>query len=254
MIEVRGAPYDLGREQGRVLAEQIRFDLKRIRENDRAEWRRRVRHGRDGAGLRAMRFLPQHHERLQGIADAARVSLASLIALDGASPAEATAGHGADGLSVLVSARVPLFLRRTVPEVGGFTSVELTAAPFAGSLAGVNSEGLAVVCVRDRESDPVLGRLLAQELLLRGQSIESTVDHARRRGAYLGGCWRLVVGDDTGRTLRLEQGPSGFRLAEGLKGPPAEPGIRLTIDPTSRSLTLFTDPRPETLSAVEPGG
>ncbi len=250
MIEVKGAPYDQGREQGQMLGEQIRFDLDRLRRSDRADWRRRVRQGRDGAGSLAMRFLPQHHERLQGIADAARVSLALLVALDGASPAEATAGHGAEGLSVLVSARVPLFLRRTLPDAGGFPSVELTAAPFAGSLAGVNSEGIAVVCVRDPESDPVLGRLLAQELLLRGQNIEATVDHARRRGAYLGGCWRLVVGDDTGRAIRLEQGPSGFRLAEGLKGAPAEPGLRLTIDPADRALTLFTDPRPETLSVA----
>jgi hypothetical protein len=198
-----------------------------------------------------MRFLPQHHERLQGIAEAAGVPVEVLVALDRASRVEVTTGPGARGLAAVIDAHsVPLILRRTVPDVGGFVSAELTAAPFAGCVAGVNREGLAVVCEGDAGDDSFLARLLAQELLLRGEDVDATVDHARRRGRYVGGSWCLVIGDAGGRTVCLEQGPSGLRVRDGLKDGRADQGLRLTINPPARSLTLFTEARPETLSAA----
>ncbi len=251
MVECRGAPYDQGRDQGEALAARIRSEVALVRQQVGRRWRRRLRAAGDGNALRAMRFLPQHHERLQGIAAGARVPVDALVLLDAALRLESVSGPAGQGLTAAFegpgSPPGPPILRRTVPDVGGFASVELTLAPLAGSLAGVNSEGIAVVWGNDAGAGAPLSRLLVQELLLRAQSLEGAIDHARRRGRYLEGVWRLVVGDSSGRTVHLDHDARGLRIAEGPKGALPPRGFRVLIDPVERALTLLDDPNPETI-------
>jgi hypothetical protein len=194
-----------------------------------------------GPGLLIARFLPQHHERLVGIAEAAGVAPAALQLADSSDRIGLRGGVRPGGLDAVLPVselRQRLLLRRSVPDVGGFASVELTSASWPGCLSGVNEEGIGVLCERDEDTAAPTGRLIAQELLLRVRSLDAAVDHARRRRRYVGGAWSLLVTDPTGESVRLESEAAAFRTSS--PGPselkPEEVIVRL--DPASRRLSL----------------
>jgi hypothetical protein len=174
------------------------------------------------------------------------VPVGSLGLLDLSCRLGVAAGLGAQGLEAWIP--VPrilqsrLLLRRSVPDVGGFASVELTWAPSAGCLAGVNAEGLGVICERDADSGTASARLLAQELLLRVPQCDSAVEHARRRGTYVGGDWSLVVADRSGSAARVECGRGGIRVSEEVGEKPEGEGLRVELHPAERRLRLWGRP------------
>jgi hypothetical protein len=242
VIETPGAPYDQGWKQGAVLAEDVRTEVASLRAAAGCiSWRSRLHAAHRGPARRVRRFLPQHHERLCGLAEAARVPLAALELLVASRRVAVSGGMRAGRLEARIDSddiRDRLLLRRTVPDAGGFASVELTAAPWAGCLAGVNAEGLAVLCERDEAGEAPTCRLLAQELLLRARGLDAARDHARRRGRYLGGVWSLLVLDAAGQALRVSCDDGGIRSSELAAGEPSLEGVVLTLEPSARRLVM----------------
>lgn len=246
MIETQGAPYDQGWEQGAALGEAVRAQLASLRAAAGwISWRRQLRSAHRGPAELVRRFLPQHHERLCGVADAARVPLAALELLAGSQRVGVSGGVRAGRLEARIDSndiRNRLLVRRSVPDAGGFASVELTSASWAGCLAGVNAEGLAVVCERDEASGAPTCRLLAQELLLRTRGLASARDHACRRGRYLSGVWSLLVLDRSGQAIRLDCDDAGIHCSELEPREAALEGVSLTLDPdTCRLIAAGSD-------------
>jgi hypothetical protein len=237
LIEARGAPYAQGWQQGALLAPCLRAEVARARaELGRIRWWRATRRAHRGPGRIARRFLPQHHERLAGIAEGAGVRLSALELLDTRHRVEARVGLTREGVEVALL--LPRFLeeapilRRTFPDAGGFASLEIAGAASAGCVAGTNTEGIAVICERDRGPDSPSACVLAQEVLLRTSALGAGVDHALRRGSYVGGAWSLVLVDPSGAPARVEQDASGVRVTEalgpGLPLPSSEPRILIS--------------------------
>jgi hypothetical protein len=135
-----------------------------------------------------------------------------------------------------------LVLRESRPDAGGFPSIELTCATFAGCLAGVNSQGMAVICLEDRARDEPSLRFLAEELVFRASQLDAGIDHVRRRARYLGGTGLLLICDASGgaRWLRLRDGDSWVEEAPAREQLALEP--QLAIDSAERSL-VFADSR-----------
>jgi hypothetical protein len=237
VIETGGPPYRQGWEQGERLAEAVRQEVAPLRgQAGWLEWQRRLRRSHRGAGRLVRRFLPQHHERLSGVADAARVPLAALELLTAVERVRVSSALGSGGLDLRIESdeiRNRLLLRRTVPDVGGFSSVEVTASSWAGSLAGVNTEGLAVVCLSDERTESPTARLLTQELLLRTPSLEAAVEHARRRGLYVGGSWTLLVADRSGRGVRVECDAGSVRRSDLQASGMTLDGVTVHLEPAA---------------------
>jgi hypothetical protein len=120
-------------------------------------------------------------------------------------------------------------LRRTFPDAGGFASLEIAGVASAGCVAGTNTEGIAVICERDRGPDSPSACVLAQEVLLRTSALGAGVDHALRRGSYVGGAWSLVLVDRSGAAARVEQDASGGRVTEISDWAPPLPSSELRI-------------------------
>lgn len=246
MIKCDGAPFDQGRKQGTALRFEVERTLRCVRA--RYGWLEGIlalRRARRGPGLALARHLPQQHERLQGIARGAHVSLASLELFQAA---QRVSGVGAcKGAELEATLDIPaelhaaLTLRHSVPDAGGVASIELTAAPWAGCLAGVNAAGLALVCLEDRgRREPPL-RALAQDLLFRAHALRPGIEHLRRRAAYSGGSGVLLLIDAQGDGFRAELRSGQLSLDEG-PSPGAlalEPTLR--IDAVARTL-IWRDP------------
>ena len=232
MIQAEGAPIDQGRAQGRSMRGEIASGVRRLRSHyGMFGWR--------GARVRAMRTsgralarqLPQQRERMEGIAAEAGVSVAALTV---AEEIQRVQGAGFQRGSLLeASFEVPselepeLALRASRPDAGGFPSVELTCASFAGCLAGVNSEGIAAICLADRRQSEVSLRFLTQELIFRARNLEAAVEHLRRRAAYLGGTGLLLLGDAAGDARWLD-------VANGVVRMKPAPAAALALQPTVR--------------------
>lgn len=203
-----GAPVEQGQAQGARFASAIADAL--ARQRAALPWLARralVRRVRATSARAVATQLPWQRERSEGIALAARASLAglelaeALVRVPGAAFADGTRLAAAFDLP---AALAPLaFVRESRPDAGGFASVELALAPFAGCLAGVNAEGLAAIVLRDLAVDEPSLRFHAQEFLFRARDLDAGVDHLRRRAAYAGGTGELVAADGTGRVLRL---------------------------------------------------
>ena len=246
MIDAAGAPVDQGGAQGRPRGEEVRAELTRLRDayaRGAFGWARR--RAFRGVGQQLSRHLPQHFERLEGIARAARVALRSLCLAETHARLEGIANRGPDGLQLSLDLpaelRARLVARRSRPEAGGFDSLELTCVHWASSIGGVNSRGLAVLCVQDRAGEQVPLRFLVQELLLRSPELEAGLEHLRRRARYAGGSGTLALAGPAGeaRLLEIERGQIvGQRALE--PGPPA-PRFTLRLDPRRRGLA-WTDP------------
>ena len=129
----------------------------------------------------------------------------------------------------------PLLLRRSEPDVGGFASVELTAAPWASSVGGVNTEGVAVLCV-DEVAGSVSLRFVVQELLLRLREFSGAVDHVRRCSRYLNVQGTLLLASADHAPARLVISGEGVAVREVPNAGAPAGMARLRIDAASRSL------------------
>jgi hypothetical protein len=240
-FEANGAPVEQGRAQGAAQRTEIRAELARLRGSlsrlARAALVRRVR----ATSARALETqLPWQRERIEGIAHAARVDESLLLVGEALTRIEAAAFAAGPSLQAVfeppdLAAR--LAVRRSAPDAGGFPSVEVVLAPLAGCLCGVNAEGIAVVCVRDRALDELSLRFLAQELLFRARDLSAGIDHLRRRGHYAGGTGALVVADASGaaQLLRFERG--ALAIADAAL-PEAAHAPHVELDPRERRLRL----------------
>ncbi len=232
MIQAEGAPVDQGRAQGRSMRGEIASSVRRLRSRYGVfGWRGARARAMRTSGRALARQLPQLRERMEGIAAAAGVSVAALTV---AEELQRVQGAGFQRGSLLqASFELPseleaeLALRASRPDAGGFPSVELTCASFAGCLAGVNSEGIAAICLADRRQSEVSLRFLAQELIFRSRNLEAAVEHLRRRAAYLGGTGLLLVGDAAGAACWLD-------VTAGVVRVKLAPAAALAREPTVR--------------------
>ncbi|MFQ5513522.1 MAG: hypothetical protein ACE5FG_03730 [Myxococcota bacterium] len=219
MIQTRGAPYPQGWQQGEALRPSIQSALTLPRSGlEWGGWRSAARALGPGPARSIACFLPQQHERLQGIAAGARVRLRDLVLLEGLERVRGVAAACAGELracfeltGIQTAARG---LRSSVPDAGGVPSVELAAAPWAGCLGGVNAEGVAVLCLEDRAWRRPSLRLLAQDLLLRARALPAALDHLRRRAAYLRSSGTLLLASDgePARRAELRDGELELRI------------------------------------------
>jgi hypothetical protein len=224
--------------QGLALAGDIRASVVRARRaRGRLGWWRALAAARRGPGLAVTRFLPQQHERLEGIARAAGVPVAALEWLD-CCERVALRGHARGSrLAAPAPEDVSLVLRRSAPDAGGFASAEITAAAWAGCLCGVNRAGLAVLVLADAPpGDPSI-RLLAQDLLLRAPGVSAALEHARRRAPYLRLCGSLLLADACGPPRRLDLRAGSASVAEAPASGPHARGL-LRIDAAARTLAV----------------
>ena len=127
-------------------------------------------------------------------------------------------------------------LRHSRPDAGGFDSVELTCAAWAGCLAGVNAAGLAAIVVEDRAPDAPSLRVLAQDLIFRRDELGSGLDHLRHRASYTGatGVLHLVAPGCDALRVELQEGRLDVSALPAVGAPIAESTVRL--DAAARSL------------------
>jgi len=208
-IECEGAPRDLGLAQGRACRDAVRDHVARAGAPLRRRpypvltpWSSGSQLG-VGAGREIIRHYPHLAERMAGLALGSDVPLESLVSslLTVSPPSTSASLHApavaladeASGAAMTFAARtfapspVPSarpVLRRSRPEVG-FASVELTLPWLASAIAGVNSEGVAVLLARsdvggERGAPP---GLLVQECLQRFGSLDGCLDWCMKRSA-----------------------------------------------------------------------
>lgn len=247
MLEAAGAPYEQGHAQGRAYARGIANSARALRRQyGFGIWRVTLSEVHLGAGRRMLRHTPQLHERLEGIAAGARVDVRALE-LHGVQSRIAGVGS-CDGATLEARLEIPaeleplLFVRHSRPDAGGFASVELTCAPWAGCLAGINESGLGVVVLEDRALDAPSLRVLALDLIYRRNEPEPGIEHLRKRAAYAGASGLLHLVAPGGRALRVELLDGELEVSElAPSGAVVESTVRL--DPADRSLVW-----------VQPGG
>lgn len=234
-LEVRGAPHDQGWAQGRAWRAAVRSAVLREREGyGLAGWIAALYRVRRGPGREFERFLPQQHERLEGLARGAGVSNAALELVGLTRRVRGNAA--AEGGSLLVRFEAPpdLLLRRSQPDAGGFASAELTAPAWAGCLGGVNSQGVCVACASDPALEVPSLRLLAQDALFRAARRDAAVEHVRRRGGYLRATGTLLVVDPASEPLLLELRDGDVRARPAPA--PGDEVATLILDAPSRTL------------------
>jgi hypothetical protein len=241
-LRVAGGPRELGIQQGAALASEIRatadvllgsdaFALLRPRLVPRRifEAMARARGARLLAGPVA-RARPEQHARILGIADGAGVSprtiwlvhagellLASVdwrrrppplascstLAVRGARARDGVAVHHAFDYPAVV--RPFLFVRETRP-ARGHASVELSVAPIAGVVDGVNDAGLAIATnyafTTDAASAVVPNTLAVGAALERCATTAEAVDFLSRHPRGGGGL--LMIADRSGDVVSLE--------------------------------------------------
>lgn len=239
MIEATGAPRDQGWVQGRALRRELQAAARAVSGRLQRE-----------VALSVRRSLPQQHERLAGIAAGAGLSLESLERLSFATRVRGSAQVDGPALVVAFTPEPsvgPACVRRSVPDVGGFPTVEITAAPWAGCLAGVNSEGIAVACLNDGGLDVPPLRLLCQDILLRTRTHASAVEHLRRRAPYLRADGVVVLVAATGEAVSLRLDRGVLSTAEL----PVVAGTTSSVSLDAASRTLDFDGRK---ISADPGG
>ena len=241
MLEAAGAPFEQGHAQGSAFARGILQTARGLRRQyGFGIWRVTLSEVHLGAGRRMRRYTPQLHERLEGIAAGARVDVRALELFDAQ---VRIAGVGtADGSTLEARLEIPaeldplLLLRHSRPDAGGFASVELTCAPWAGCLAGINERGLGAIVLEDRALDGPSLRVLAQDLIYRRGEADAAVEHLRKRGACSGASGRIhLIGPD-GRALRLELQEGELELSELPADADGVVESTVRLDPATRSL------------------
>lgn len=251
MIETSGAPRGQGLAQGRALEPEIRAAVAGLRAGQGwLAWRRALGAVHRTSGRELARFVPQLHERLQGMAAAAQVPLAALELAEAARRARVVAEVAGSTIEGTVAAPrdLALRLRRSEPDAGGFASVELVGAPLASALAGVNAEGIAVACLGDGPPGRASVRLLAQDVLYRTRTFASAVDHVRRRAPYLRAWGELLLVCASGESGRLELADGELRVAPAPSREAARAELRLD------AVNAKLDWRGETALVVDAAG
>jgi hypothetical protein len=276
VIECRGAPRDLGFDQGVARAREVAACVSGHVPGPLAE-----RVERD-----VWRHFPHLAERSAGLARGARVSRRSLVRA-----LEAELGLGApprsDGIALgLAPERTPsgarllrvlpegFLLRRSRPD-SGYASFEATLPALPGALAGVNEAGLAATArtLPLHEPAPCVAPafLLVQHCLQHFDTVEKAVDWCLRRpgggrasvlfadervqqGVLLeperrthlhGADGLLLAPDPSPGRLPLEKDLAATRVLDGaslrriLQG---RPGSEIWLDPVARRLGLLEGP------------
>jgi hypothetical protein len=245
IVQAGGAPVEQGRAQGAALADVIRGEVARLRASlpwlARRALARRVR----ATSARALETqLPWQRERIEGMAQTSRASESQLLFAEAQTRVAGAAFFDGARLSAVFDLPRELeslvALRRSAPDAGGFASAELTLAPLAGCLCGVNSEGIAVIAARDAARDELSLRFHAQELLFRARDLEAGIEHVRRRAAYAGGTGTLVAADARGRACVLELAAGTLAVGDARALPRAALAHRVALDPQPSRLTLFS--------------
>jgi hypothetical protein len=241
-LEARGAPRDQGLAQGRSLRSEVRAALARERGRyGLLAWILACGRAQRSGGREIARFLPQQHERLQGMASGAGVSTAALELLALSSRVSLSGTAQGTELSARVSGPEPWLVRRSAPDAGGFPSAELVAPGQAGCVGGVNAEGVALLCLREAPCAPPLG-LLIQDALFRCPRAGAALDHVRRRAPYLRVSGSAILVDAGAEPLRLELRDG--ELEVGDPEPAIEHGreasevVSLRLDASSRTLIV----------------
>ncbi|MFQ5696665.1 MAG: hypothetical protein ACE5IL_00070 [Myxococcota bacterium] len=207
MLETRGAPRDQGRIQAQRLPTEIRDAIAALRGARGAlRWRQELRGAERGVGRSLSRFAPQLHERLQGIAWNCDLPVAALVLAESVwrGTVRALAKDGAIEARVAPPAGLDCIIRTTRPDAGGFPSAELTCAPLASALAGVNGCGIAVACLDSGPRTALPARVLVSDVLLRTRSFAAALDHVQRRAHYLQATGSLLVASADGEAAQLE--------------------------------------------------
>ncbi len=207
----RGAPRDLGLDQGLFAAEAVRSAARAAgRAGLLGALRARLGRG-EGEARRARdlrRFFPHLAERAAGLARGAGVSADAVVALlarDLGSDEEVALGvapeRSGDGAWLARAAPGEGIVRHSLPD-NDYRSVEWVAPWGLPGLAGVNEHGLAVVSIpvgaprRSLAPCAAPATLLAQDCLQRFDCVEKAVEWCTRRPA--GGCAGLLLADARG--------------------------------------------------------
>jgi hypothetical protein len=224
VIVASGAPRAQGYAQGRALRGDVRATIALWRRAlGLRRWCEALRAARRDAGREIARFLPQEHERLQGLALAAGVPLAALVWLERSERLRLRAVASGSTLAAEPEHADDWIVRRSEPDAGGFASVELCAPALAGCVAGVSRAGVAVACAEDA---PGL-RLLAQDVLLRAPRLEAAIEHVRRRAPYLRQDGTLLAMDARRAPLELALRSGALELCEPSGGDTGGRALRL---------------------------
>lgn len=213
-IVCRGAPRDLGLDQGVAGREGVRREVRRAGAADGEQTRRIARDVR--------RFFPHTAERAEGLALGAQVSEARLaqllgreLSLEGSAVRRATSGLALaiaperSGAGALVGRSLDLpresppglRVRRSLPE-NDYRSVEIVLPWLVSPVAGVNEHGLAATVTSVPPAGGALedclapASLLVQDCLQRFDRVDKAVEWCERRPA--GGSASIVLADARG--------------------------------------------------------
>lgn len=266
-LAVRGPAFDRGVRQGHAHAGSIATWVERqggAFGGGLGGWLGRSEAGRAavrGPGRALQRHLTQAHESLAGLARGAGVALRPLLVAELGLRVGGVAVAGAGELTLALDLPADLWplilLRRSEPDAVGIPSVELSAAPWVGCLAGVNAHGIAVAVLEDRCPGAVPLRMLAQDLLLRASDLDAGARHLELRGRYAGGTGALLLASaseasakdsdpsethsepsNEGRALRVEFDDGRARVSPEPTVSIRWPDALLRIDLAERALRL----------------
>jgi hypothetical protein len=246
-VACRGAPRDLGLDQGRAFGAEIGRLVAAQAGGALARLRAALR---PPAALRAIerdtqRFFPHMAERTLGLALGARVSPRALAQLS-AQPERAPA----DALRIVRGARGPCVARAIPPEAlsvlresapdSDYRSLELVGVAQLAPFVGVNEHGLAVGAVLAGAGGECAApaSLLAQDCLQRFDRVEKALEWLERRPA--GGSARFALADATGAAALFEIEAAMRKrhepLEEPLTPPTSERCCIVVADPHAREL------------------
>jgi hypothetical protein len=246
-VACRGAPRDLGLDQGRACAPEIARCVSARAGGALTRLAAAIRP--PSAPRRALRdtyrFFPHMAERSAGLARGAGVSPLALAAL-GALPERAPA----DALRVAQGLRGPCVARALPPEAlvvlresapdSDYRSLELIALAQIAPFVGVNEHGLAVgtVLLGAGGECAAPASLLAQDCLQRFDRVEKALEWLERRPA--GGRAHFALADATGAAALFEIEGTARRRAppreEPLTPPTSERCCVAVADPQTRTL------------------
>ncbi len=258
IIRLSGTPYEMGFTHGQQQSTAIRRLLRRfadLADDDGSEAPSAANSGRQ----RRDQFTPDELDELRGIAAAARVPLDNLLAVNlaidadrGAEASHAVGLHGQRGqfvhaaryhapwpaalgecLTPMVSLRCPR---------NGHPHLALSSAGIVGSLAGINSHGIAVSVTRSRSVRTSRAHAhLAARILIDASDIdsatsiydlESPVDSA----SVLVSHWPTQVAKHLGTCATFK--PVVTRSSQGESAPPASNETFFEIDAAEQSLSV----------------
>jgi len=241
-VRADGAPVEQGRAQGEFARAAIRADLaRRARETPWLARRALARRAAASFGRALATQLPWQRERIEGLAQAARVSERALLLAEAQTRVQGAAFADGSRLAAAFALAPELeslvVARRSAPDAGGFASAELALAPLAGCVCGVNEAGIGAVVVRDGAPDEPSLRFFAQELLFRARDLAAGIDHLRRRAAYAGGTGALVAADAGGAVVRLELAHGALAVVQSPPLPRSAAAPDVLFDLAARRLT-----------------